>query len=130
MNIGAAAKQSGLPPKTIRYYESIGLTTPLRDTNGYRDFSERDIHKLIFLGRSRALGFTIENCRALLGLWEDQDRASADVKQIAREHLSIIESKIADLTSMRDNLSHLMDTCSGDDRPDCPILDNLASLTR
>ncbi|NND90711.1 MAG: Cu(I)-responsive transcriptional regulator [Granulosicoccus sp.] len=126
MNIGTAAKRSGLPAKTIRYYEDIDLIRPRRDTNGYRDFSDRDVHKLLFLCRARALGFTIENCRVLLELWEDQERASGDVKQIAREHLAVIDAKIADLTSMRENLSHLIETCSGDDRPDCPILNDLA----
>lgn len=127
MNIGLAATQSGLPAKTIRYYEDIDLITPRRDTNGYRDFSDADVHKLIFLGRARALGFTIEHCRALLGLWEDQSRASADVKHIAANHLAIIEAKIADLCQMRDTLDHLMKTCHGDGRPDCPIINELAS---
>lgn len=128
MNIGTASEHSGLPSKTIRYYEDIKLISPKRDANGYRDFSSRDVHKLVFLARARALGFTIENCRALLELWEDQTRASADVKQIAREHLAMIDKKIADLSNMRENLSHLMETCSGDDRPDCPILDKLAGV--
>ena len=127
MNIGTASSRSDLPAKTIRYYEEIGLIKPLRDNNGYRDFSENDVHKLNFLSRARALGFTIDDCRALLGLWEDQARASADVKQIARKHLALIDTKIADLTSMRDNLGHLIENCSGDDRPDCPILNNLAA---
>ncbi|MGB5863150.1 MAG: MerR family DNA-binding protein [Sulfitobacter sp.] len=97
MNIGEVAKKSNLPAKTIRYYEDIGLITPLRDTNGYRSFRDSDMHKLAFLGRSRALGFTIEDCRNLLALWDDKDRASADVRAIAKEHLAQIESKIADL---------------------------------
>lgn len=125
MNIGEVAEISGLPPKTIRYYEDIGLITPLRDTNGYRSFRESDVHKLTFLGRARALGFTIEDCRTLLTLWEDQDRASADVRAIAAEHLKQIETKIADLQSMRDTLSTLVRDCAGDQRPDCPILRNL-----
>lgn len=128
MNIGNAAIKSGLPAKTIRYYEDIDLVKPLRDTNGYRAFRESDVHKLTFLGRARALGFTIEDCRALLALWEDADRASADVKKIARENLAMIDAKIADLASMRETLSHLMDACNGDHRPDCPILENLASI--
>ncbi len=127
MNIGEAAAQSGLPAKTIRYYEDINLIAPRRDANGYRDFSDADVHKLGFLSRARTLGFTIENCRALLGLWEDQSRASGDVKRIAGEHLAVIESKIADLCQMRDTLDHLMNTCHGDDRPDCPIINELAS---
>jgi len=125
MNIGDVSKMAGLPPKTIRYYEDIGLVKPLRDTNGYRSFRDSDMHKLAFLGRARALGFTIEDCRALLALWNDQDRASSDVRAIAQEHLAQVEKKIADLQDIRDTLSHLMRECSGDDRPDCPILNNL-----
>ncbi|MDE9451231.1 Cu(I)-responsive transcriptional regulator [Aliiroseovarius sp. Z3] len=122
MNISDAAQRAGLPAKTIRYYEDIGLVTPNRDTNGYRVFSERELHKLTFLARSRALGFSIEDCRALLALYEDQTRASGDVKRIAKEHLDEIEVKISDLVAMRDTLSELVHACSGDDRPDCPIL--------
>ena len=129
MNIGDAAKRSGLPAKTIRYYEDIGLITPLRDANGYRAFRESDTHKLSFLGRARALGFTIEDCRNLLALWEDTSRASADVRAIAKEHLSQIETKIRDLQSMRDTLSDLVRDCAGDDRPDCPILNDLSKVS-
>ena len=129
MNIGEAAKRSELPAKTIRYYEDIGLIEPLRDANGYRAFQQDDIHKLTFLSRARALGFTIEDCRALLALWEDSDRASADVRQIATEHLASIEQKITDLQSMRETLSHLVKTCAGDNRPSCPILNNLSALS-
>ena len=125
MNIGEVAKRAGLPPKTIRYYEDIGLVTPQRDANGYRSFRDKDMHKLAFLGRSRALGFTIEDCRNLLALWDDQDRASSDVRAIAKEHLGQIESKIANLQSIQDTLTHLVRECSGDDRPDCPILRRL-----
>ncbi|NVO54223.1 Cu(I)-responsive transcriptional regulator [Rhodobacteraceae bacterium B1Z28] len=125
MNIGDVATRTGLPAKTIRYYEDINLIKPLRDDNGYRRFREKDVHKLNFLGRARALGFTIEDCRTLLALYEDETRASADVKQVARDHLTQIEAKIADLNAMRDTLSHLVDACAGDDRPDCPILQDL-----
>ncbi len=125
MNIGEVSKKAGLPPKTIRYYEDIGLITPLRDPNGYRSFRDADMHKLAFLGRSRALGFTIEDCRTLLALWDDQDRASADVRAIAKQHLAQIESKIADLAAIRDTLSHLVRECAGDGRPECPILNKL-----
>lgn len=125
MNIGEVSKKAGLPTKTIRYYEDIGLITPLRDPNGYRSFRDSDMHKLAFLGRSRALGFTIEDCRNLLALWDDQDRASADVRAIAQEHLAQIESKIADLAAIRDTLSHLVRECAGDGHPDCPILNKL-----
>jgi|TARA_R110000787_G_scaffold31181_3_gene82955 Cu(I)-responsive transcriptional regulator len=130
MNIGEVSDKSGLPPKTIRYYEDIGLVKPLRGPNGYRSFRESDMHKLAFLGRSRALGFTIEDCRNLLALWDDQDRASADVRAIAREHLEQIESKIADLNSIRDTLSHLVRECAGDHRPDCPILKKLGNFSK
>jgi len=125
MNISEAAERSGLPPKTIRYYEDIGLVTPPRDANGYRAFRDSDAHKLTFLGRARALGFTIEDCRNLLALWEDTDRASADVRAIAKGHLQEIEDKIADLQAMQATLSDLVRDCAGDDRPDCPILSTL-----
>ena len=118
MNIGDVADLSGLPAKTIRYYEDIGLVEPLRSTN--------DVHKLAFLGRARALGFTIEDCRSLLKLYADTDRASAEVKQIAEEHLDRIDRKITELTEMRATLSHLVDACAGDHPPDCPILADLA----
>ena len=126
MNIGDVADLSGLPAKTIRYYENIGLVEPLRSTNGYRSFRQSDVHKLAFLGRARALGFTIEDCRSLLKLYADTDRASAEVKQIAEEHLDRIDRKITELTEMRATLSHLVDACAGDHPPDCPILADLA----
>ena len=126
MNIGDVADLSGLPAKTIRYYEDIGLVEPLRSANGYRSFRQSDVHKLAFLGRARALGFTIEDCRSLLKLYADIDRASAEVKQIAEEHLDRIDRKIAELTEMRATLSHLVDACAGDHRPNCPILADLA----
>lgn len=125
MNIGDVASRTGLPAKTIRYYEDIGLIKPLRDDNGYRRFREQDVHKLNFLGRARALGFTIEDCRTLLALYEDETRASADVQKVARAHLAQIEAKIDDLNAMRNTLGHLIDACAGDDRPDCPILQEL-----
>ncbi|PXW72474.1 Cu(I)-responsive transcriptional regulator [Loktanella sp. PT4BL] len=125
MNIGDAATKAGLPAKTIRYYEDIGLVKPARDANGYRAFVQSDIHKLTFLARARALGFSIEDCRDLLALWEDSSRASSDVRRIAQEHLARIETKIADLEDMRDTLKTLVRDCAGDDRPDCPILNRL-----
>lgn len=127
MNIGDVAEASGLPAKTIRYYEDIGLITPLRAANGYRSFRESDLHKLRFLGRARGLGFSIEDCRALLALYENRERASADVKAIARDHLSLIETKIAELHQMQETLAHLVANCAGDDRPDCPILNDLSA---
>jgi len=125
MNIGDVASRSGLPAKTIRYYEDIGFVKPLRDTNGYRVFQQKELHKLTFLHRARALGFTIEDCRALLALYEDETRSSADVKRIANEHLQHIDAKITNLKAMRNTLSHLIEECAGDHRPDCPILKGL-----
>ncbi|MEM9425837.1 MAG: Cu(I)-responsive transcriptional regulator [Pseudomonadota bacterium] len=126
MNIGEVADRSGLPPKTIRYYEDIGLVCPSRSANGYRAFRESDLHKLTFLGRARTLGFSIEDCRTLLGLYEDESRESAQVKAVAQEHLSAIDDKIRQLQDMRATLSELVASCHGDDRPDCPILQDLA----
>ncbi|MFC7704633.1 Cu(I)-responsive transcriptional regulator [Plastorhodobacter daqingensis] len=126
MNIKRAAQVSGLPAKTIRYYEDIGLVRPLRDMNGYRVFRENDVHKLAFLGRARALGFSIEECRALLELYADDSRASEDVKRLARTHLDRIAAKIAELQSLQATLSQLVAACAGDKRPDCPILADLA----
>jgi Cu(I)-responsive transcriptional regulator len=126
MNIGTAADQANLPPKTIRYYEEIGLVTPSRAENGYRDYSENDVHRLRFLQRSRSLGFTIDECRLLLSLYDDKNRASADVKAVALEKVTEIDRKIADLQSLRDTLATLAKHCHGDGRPDCPIIDDLA----
>ena len=126
MNISDASRSSGLPAKTIRYYEDIGLVRPARGENGYRDFSETDAHKLAFLGRSRSLGFSIEECRTLMSLYEDRSRASADVKAVAAEHLERIAQKIAELQALQSTLQTLVTRCHGDDRPDCPILDGLS----
>ncbi len=126
MNIGEAAQHTGLPAKTIRYYEEIELIRPHRAENGYRSFDERDLHKLTFLARARGLGFSIEDCRVLLALYEDESRASADVKRVAEDHLKRIDAKIADLGAMRDTLADLVDACAGDHRPDCPILSGLS----
>ncbi len=130
MNIGDVAAASGLPAKTIRYYEDIGLVRPARGQNGYRHFRETDVHKLAFLGRARSLGFSIEECRTLLSLYEDRSRASKDVKAIAEEHLARVERKIAELQGLRATLHDLVAHCHGDDRPDCPILDDLAGEGR
>jgi MerR family copper efflux transcriptional regulator len=126
MTIGEIATRTGLPAKTIRYYEEIGLIRPARDTNGYRSFSDRDVHKLAFIGRARSFGFSIEDCRILLALYEDDSRASADVRAVAQDHLARIEEKIAQLQDMRDTLRDLVSACAGDNRPDCPILKDLA----
>lgn len=126
MNIKDVSQAADLPAKTIRYYEEIGLITPARGDNGYRSFSDQDLHKLTFIGRARALGFSINECRVLLALWEDKDRSSAEVKSVAATHLAEIDAKIAALTDMRATLSHLVETCAGDAKPDCPILTSLA----
>lgn len=126
MNIGEVAERAGLPAKTVRYYEDIGLVTADRRANGYRSFGHRQLHQLRFLARARGLGFSIEDCRALLALWQDAHRTSAEVKHIAEEHLAGIEAKIAELRAMQASLRHLVDHCAGDARPDCPILDDLS----
>lgn len=126
MNIGTAAERSGLPPKTIRYYEDIGLIAPERAENGYRDYSTQDVHRLRFLQRSRGLGFSVEECRQLLSLYGDRSRESAEVKAIAETKLGEIDRKITELMELRSTLGHLVHACHGDHRPDCPILDGLA----
>lgn len=130
MNIGTAAQSSGLPPKTIRYYEEIGLLRPGRAGNGYRDYSLSDVHRLRFLQRSRSLGFTVEECRQLLSLYGDRTRKSADVKAIVKTKLTEIDCKIAELEGLRATLRHLARHCHGDSRPDCPIIDDLAGEAR
>lgn len=126
MNIGEAATRSGLPVKTVRYYDSICLVVPARAASGYREYSNSDVHRLQFIARARGLGFSIEDCRSLLSLYEDNSRASADVKAIVREKLADMDRKIVELNSMRTALQHLADHCRGDSRPECPILDCLA----
>lgn len=126
MNIKDVAARTGLPAKTIRYYEEIGLIRPARLPNGYRDFSDADGHKLAFLSRARRLGFSIEDCRTLLGLYEDETRASADVRRIAAHHLDQIDARLIELQELRDTLGQLISACAGDNRPDCPILQDLA----
>lgn len=126
MNIGHASQKSGLPAKTIRYYEDIGLLKPDRSDNGYRDYSMSDVHKLRFLQRSRGLGFSVEECRQLLALYEDKERASSDVKSIARTKLKEIERKITELRELQHTLQHLVAHCHGDQRPDCPILESIS----
>ena len=130
MNIGEAATESGLPAKTLRYYKDIGLVTPRRSDNGYRHYAEEDIHKLRFLQRARSLGFAIADCHTLLSLYEDTSRASSDVKSIATSHLDQVEIKIQELESLRKTLKHLISSCKGDHRPDCPILDDLSRSTK
>lgn len=126
MNIGQAAESSGLPTKTIRYYEDVGLIKPTRRGNGFRDYGGRDIHELRFIARARSLGFSVEECRHLLALYRDTGRASAEVRDTARTHIAAIRAKIVELRSMEKTLTHLIRQCAGDSRPDCPILDDLA----
>ena len=126
MNIGDASERSGLPAKTIRYYEDIGLLKPGRSGNGYRDYSMSDVHRLRFLQRARSLGFTVEECRQLLSLYGDERRESADVKAIATAKLDDIDRKIRELTGLREMLQQLVASCHGDHRPECPIIDGLA----
>jgi len=127
MNIGDAAAAAGLPAKTIRYYEQIGLVPPpARRESGYRDYGLRDVHLLRFLTRARSLGFSVEECRQLLALWQDQERAAGDVKRLTEERIAAIDEKIAQLQGLRATLAHLALCCRGGSRPDCPILEDLA----
>lgn len=129
MNIGQASSHSGVSAKMIRYYESIGLMPEAgRSQAGYRVYSERDVHLLRFVRRSRDLGFALEDIRMLLGLWQDDERPSAAVKDIAMKHIDELTRKIAELQAMKRSLQHLAEACHGDDRPDCPILDDLGGL--
>ena len=130
MNIGQAAKLSGVSAKMIRYYEQIGLIPKaIRSDAGYRHYSLPDVHSLHFIRRARDLGFSVEQISALLILWRDRDRASADVKAMALSHVAGLKVKIAELQAMAQTLEHLADHCHGNDRPDCPILADLAEPT-
>lgn len=127
MNIGQASTASGISAKMIRHYESIKLIRPgPRTASGYRTYSDNDVHTLRFIKRARSLGFSLDQIRNLLSLWQDEHRASADVKTIALEHVTELEQRITELTEMRDTLHHLAQSCSGDARADCPILRGLA----
>ncbi len=126
MNIGTVAEKSGVPPKSIRYYESIGLIQPAeRRPNGYRSYSPLDMRTLAFIKRARSLGFSVEEVRDLLDLWRDRSRRSSAVKALAAQHVEALERKIEELQSMRKALAELVRRCRGDSRPDCPILDDL-----
>ena len=128
MNIGQAAVASGISAKMIRYYESIALIPPGRRSDaGYRIYSENDLHALRFVKRARTLGFSLDQIRELLSLWQNKERASADVKRIALGHVEELNQRIAELTEMRDTLQTLASCCHGDHRPDCPILQSLAN---
>ena len=127
MKIGAAAAASGVNAKMIRHYEAIGLLRPAeRRGNAYRDYGERDIHELRFIRRARRLGFSIAEIGALLTLWRDRARPSREVKRIAEAHIGGLEARVAEMQAMAKTLRHLVASCHGDDRPDCPILDDLA----
>ena len=128
MNIGEAAKASGVSAKMIRYYEQTGLIPPAdRTPSGYRDYSENDVHVLRFVRRARDLGFSVAEIDGLLQLWRDRNRHSADVKRIALDHIADLRRKIAEMEQMAATLEHLASCCSGDHRPDCPILSDLES---
>ena len=130
MNIGDAAAASGVSAKMIRHYESIGLIRPpLRTESNYRVYSSEDVHVLRFIKRARTLGFSIEKAATLLGLWQDRSRASSDVKRLALSHIAELEERILELQDMVSTLKHLAHCCSGDDRPDCPILNDLAQAS-
>ncbi len=127
MNIGQAAQASGISAKMIRYYESVGLIPPIdRTAAGYRTYSSADVHALKFIHRARSLGFSVEQMRELLALWQDRSRASADVKAVALAHVAELDGKIEALQTMRETLLHVAEHCHGDDRPACPILEDLS----
>ncbi|MCW9035290.1 MAG: Cu(I)-responsive transcriptional regulator [Alphaproteobacteria bacterium] len=127
MNIGTVSKLSGVPAKTIRYYESVGLLPdPVRSENGYRTYGDQEVETLKFVQRSRKLGFKVKDVAALLTLWQDKNRASGDVKALAVSHIQEVEERIKELEAIRSTLLHLVNRCHGDDRPDCPILEGIS----
>ncbi len=126
MNIGKAAKLSGVTAKMIRYYESVGLIPPInRNDSGYRVYQESDVHILKFIRRARDLGFSVAEIHDLLDLWRNRQRKSSDVKKVALQHISNLNVRIQELQQMAETLQTLVDCCAGDDRPECPILDDL-----
>lgn len=130
MNIGLAAKQTGVSAKMIRYYEAIGLLRPAaRRENLYRDYGERDVHALRFIRRARKLGFSIEEIGELLALWRDETRQSAEVRRIATIHVEDLESRVGEMLAMIATLRGLIDACPGDAKPDCPILADLGDAS-
>jgi MerR family copper efflux transcriptional regulator len=128
LKIGEVAERSGMPPKTIRYYEDIGLIGPAhRLENSYRTYDETDVHRLRFIHQARGLGFSLKDIAALLALYGNRKRASHEVKRLILRHVAELDGKISQMKAIRKALSDLADRCHGDDRPDCPILDELAS---
>jgi Cu(I)-responsive transcriptional regulator len=128
MNIGEAAARSGVSAKMVRHYESLGLLAGVPRTEaGYRRYGERELHQLRFIRHARDLGFSMAEIAELLKLWSNRRRASADVKRIAQAHIGELDRKLAELAAMRATLQHLVHCCAGDERPDCPILDELAA---
>ena len=127
MNIGKASQATGVSAKMIRYYESVGLIRPSERTeSNYRDFSERDLNDLRFIRRARGLGFSVEEITRLLSLWRDHNRPSREVKAMAEKHVADLDARIKEMQAMADALRTLSHCCAGDDRPDCPILSDLA----
>ena len=127
MNISEAAKLSGLSVKTVRYYADIKMVEPVRNIqSGYRSYSNDDVAKLNFIGKARRFNFSIEECRELLSLYQDKNRSSKEVKKLTLAKIASIDEKLKEFHSLRDELSHLVNCCSGDDRPSCPILDELS----
>ncbi len=126
MNIAEAARRAGLTPKAIRFYEAQGLLKPHRAANGYRAFGDGDVHTLKFLKRARDLGFSVEECRALLALYHESERSNAEVKALAESRVREIDRRLADLASIREALANLAESCRGDARHECPILDDLS----
>lgn len=127
MNIGEAAKASGVSAKMIRHYESVGLFPQAQRTDsGYRKYTDKEVSTLRFIRQSRDLGFSIEQIRELLGLWQDRRRPSRQVKALAQAHIQELDAKLQELQAMKATLAHLVHCCHGDDRPDCPIIENLA----
>jgi MerR family copper efflux transcriptional regulator len=130
LNIGQAAETSGVTAKMIRYYESIGLISAAdRTDSGYRKYTDVDVQTLRFIKRSRDLGFSIERIKTLLSLWDDRGRKSADVKKLTRQYIAELDHDIEKLQSIRSQLQHLANNCHGDHRPDCPIIDDLATVS-
>ena len=130
MTIGEVAARTDVPPKTIRYYEDIGLIKPPeRLENRFRTYGETDVQTLRFIHRARSLGFSLKDIAALLALYQDRKRASREVKRLALEHLDELDRKIAELTAIRKAIAELAERCHGNDRPDCPILDELEATT-